>query len=89
MTDKERQQKRRKKLKQEGKKQVYVRGVDGEYDERIRIAKGVKALANKGLLSEDIINHIIKASIETMPPNDNVNKIYITKLLKEYLKKEN
>lgn len=69
-------------------KSLYVRGVNGEYDERIRVALAVKSLADKGLLSTETIELIVDESIEIMPPKDNINRSFIKKLVSNYLRKE-
>ncbi len=85
----ERQQKRREQLRVNNMKSLYVRGVNGEYDERIRVALAVKSLADKGLLSAQTIELIIDESIEIMPPKDKINRSFIKKLIANYLRKEN
>lgn len=84
----ERQQKRREQLRVNNMKSLYVRGVNGEYDERIRVALAVKSLADKGLLSTETIELIVDESIEIMPPKDNINRSFIKKLVSNYLRKE-
>lgn len=85
MTDAERQRKRREELRQRDLKPILVRGKDGEYDERIRVALAVKALADGGEIPNHILIRIINAASEVFPDADNVKKRYIKKLVSDYL----
>ncbi len=85
MTPAERQRKRRAKLKLESKKQIFVKGENGEFDERIRVALAVKELVDKGLIPKEIIELIIKTSETVIPTKDNVTKKYINKIISDYL----
>lgn len=55
LSDAERQRKRRERLKNESMKPILVRGSNGKFDERIRIALAIKKLADQGRLSDDAI----------------------------------
>ncbi len=85
MTDAERQRKRRAKLKAEAKKLIEVRGTNGEFDERIRVALSIRELALTNQLSDDMIKLIAKTSENVMPTKDLATKKYINKLILEYL----
>jgi hypothetical protein len=85
MSDAERQRKRREELKKMDFKNLLVRGKDGEFDERIRVALAVKWLADEGDLSEEILEKIIAASINVLPNEDLVKKKYVRKLISNYL----
>jgi|GEM_PF-1509541 len=84
-SDKDRQQKRRLKLKVEFKKSILVRGVEGEFDERIRTALAVKELAENGLLPQDVLDKIAKASETAFPTKEVVVRKYINKIVSKYL----
>ncbi|MCR9857268.1 hypothetical protein [Vibrio parahaemolyticus] len=84
----ERQQKRRNDLKAQNMKAMYVRGTNGEYDERIRVALAVKKLADEGRLSEDVLNLIIEEAVNVIEPIDRVNRLYIQKMMARYLKEK-
>ena len=85
MTDAERQRKRRAKLKMESQKQLLVRGKDGEFDERLRIALAVKELASEGNLPIEIIQLIVKKS-ETVFLTEKIStRKYINKIVSKYL----
>lgn len=86
MTDAQRQQKRRAKLKMESQRQLLVRGVGGEFDERIRVALAVKELANQGKLPAEIIQLIVSTSESVFPTEDLITKKYINKIVSTYLK---
>lgn len=47
LSDAERQRKRRERLKNESMKPILVRGSNGKFDERIRIALAIKKLADQ------------------------------------------
>lgn len=85
MTANERQKKRRAELKNNHLKPIYVRGSDGEFDERIRISSAIKELAEEKAIPSEILEMIITRAVEVIPPKDNVNKIFLTKLIKNYL----
>lgn len=85
MSDAERQQKRRAKLKLESKKTLFVRGDGGEFDERIRVALAVKELAMNDKLPQELINLIVKTSETVFPTNDLSSRKYINKIVSEYL----
>lgn len=86
MTDAERQRKRRAKLKMESQKQLLVRGAEGEFDERIRVALAVKELATQGKLPKEVIELIVKTSETVFPTEELVNRKYINKIVSIYLK---
>ncbi|MEO1929888.1 MAG: hypothetical protein ABGX51_05915 [Gammaproteobacteria bacterium] len=81
----ERQRKRRAKLKQEAKKTIFVRGDGGEFDERIRVALAVRELAKSGVLTEEVINLIVKKSETVFETNDLSTRKYINKIVSKYL----
>lgn len=85
MSDAERQKKRRERLKDEGKRTLLVRGTNGEYDERIRVAFAVKKLAEKKMIPEDVLDLIITASSSVFENEDLLTQRYIKKLVSEYL----
>ena len=85
MTDAERQRKRRERLKEEGKSAFFVRGSNGEYDERIRIAFAVKKLADQQMIPDDILNLIIATSSSVFGSEDILTQRYIKKIVGEYL----
>ncbi|EHP5031025.1 hypothetical protein KPM64_003623 [Vibrio cholerae] len=85
----ERQQKRRQELKDQHLKSIYVRGKDGEYDERIRVALAVKNLALRGELPPDIVNLIIDEAAISIPTKDRVNELFVKKLITNYLSNDN
>jgi hypothetical protein len=85
----ERQQKRRQELKEQHLKTIYVRGKDGEYDERIRVALAVKNLASRGSLPQDVIDLIIDEAAMSIPTKDRVNELFIKKLISSYLSNDN
>lgn len=88
MTDAERQRKRRAKLKAEAKKLIEVRGTNGEFDERLRVALSIRELSLTNQLPEDIIRLIAKTSEHVFPTKDLSTKKYINKLVLNYLTKE-
>ena len=59
MTAAQRQRKRRAKLKNSDMNQIFVRGQDGELDERIRVAFAVQSLAKSGDLPTEMIEKIV------------------------------
>jgi hypothetical protein len=85
----ERQQKRRQELKEQHLKTIYVRGKDGEYDERIRVALAVKNLASRGALPQDVIDLIIDEAAMSIPTKDRVNELFIKKIISSYLSNDN
>lgn len=87
MSDAERQQKRRLKLKQESKTNLLVQGVNGQFDERIRVALAVKELANDGVIPIEVVNLIIVKSGTVFPNEDLSTQTYIRKIVTKYLKK--
>lgn len=86
LSDAQRQQRRREKLRREYMKPLLVKGVDGEYDERIRIALAIKSLAANNKLSNEFIDLIAKEAEDVFPSQDNINKKYINQIVKNYLK---
>lgn len=88
LTDAERQQRRRAKLKAECLKPILVRGKNGEFDERIRIALAIKSLALNGQLSETLIDLIAKEAEDVFPATDNATKKFINHIVKKYLEDE-
>ena len=84
----ERQKRFREELRRNGMKVLYVRGSGGEFDERIRIALGVQKLAAEGALPPAVLDVIIKAAVDVIPPVDRVNELFIRKLLNNYLSGE-
>ena len=87
-TDAERQRKRRAKLKAEAKKLIEVRGSNGEFDERLRVALSIRKLALTNQLSDDVVKLIVKTSEDVFPTKDLSTKKYINKLVLDYLTKE-
>lgn len=85
MTDAERQRKRREKLKEESMRPLLVRGENGRFDERIRIALAVKKLADEKKLTEEIVELIASASASVFEDENIVTKKYIKKLVSKYL----
>lgn len=85
MSDAERQKKRRERLKNESMKPLLVRGVNGQFDERIRVALAVKKLADEGKLSSDVLDLIISSSSTVFEDENNLTKKYIIKIVSEYL----
>lgn len=85
MTDAERQRKRRNKLKMESQKNLLVRGKDGEFDERLRIALAVKELAANGELSSEVIELIVNKSETVFLTEDLSTRKYINKIVSKYL----
>jgi len=84
-SDAERQKKRRDKLRAESQKPLFVRGVGGEFDERIRVALAIKELAMEGEISSDLIKLIAKKS-ETVFQTDQVStRKFINKIVLQYL----
>ncbi len=65
---------------------IKVKGEDGYFDERIRIAIAIKTMAQEGLLNETIIQRIIAHSIDAIPPKDLVDQQFIRQELENYLK---
>jgi predicted nucleotide-binding protein (sugar kinase/HSP70/actin superfamily) len=88
MSAAERQKKRRAKLKAESKKAIFVKGENGEFDERIRIALAVKSLSLDGRLPHSIIDLIVNESINVFETNEIYMKKYIRKIISEYLMEE-
>tara|TARA_R110000851_G_scaffold67191_4_gene151653 strand:- start:40594 stop:40866 length:273 start_codon:yes stop_codon:yes gene_type:complete len=88
MTDVERQRKRRAKLNDEAKKFIAVRGSDGEFDERLRVALSVRELVLTNQLPDEIIKLIVKTSENVFPTKDRLTKRYINKLVLNYLTME-
>jgi len=87
-SDAERQKKRRDKLKLDSQKPLLVRGLGGEFDERIRVALAIKELALEGEISSDLINLIAKKS-ETVFQTDQVStRKFINKIVLQYLTKD-
>jgi hypothetical protein len=85
MTAAERQRKRREKLRQESMKPILVRGENGEFDERIRVALAVQSLAKEGLLPDEVLEKITARSELVFPNNDLVTRRYIRKIVSEFL----
>ena len=85
MTPAERQRKRREKLKQEHLKPFLVRGDNGEFDERIRVAYAVEQLAKHGRLDAETISLIVETSLTVFPSTNRINQQYIRKIVTEYL----
>lgn len=83
LSDAERQRKRRERLKNESMKPILVRGSNGKFDERIRIALAIKKLADQGRLSDEVIDLIVSASI--FNDEDNLTKKYIQRIVLKYL----
>lgn len=83
LSDAERQRKRRERLKNESMKPILVRGSNGKFDERIRIALAIKKLADQGRLSDEVIDLIVSASI--FDDEDNLTKKYIQRIVLKYL----
>lgn len=85
MSDAERQRKRREELRQKEFKALLVRGKDGEFDARIRVALAIKQMSDNGLLSEEILEKIIEVSTGVFPNTDLAKKKYVRKFVSEYL----
>ncbi|KZY43155.1 hypothetical protein A3733_18315 [Pseudoalteromonas shioyasakiensis] len=85
MTDAERQRKRREKLKNEAMKPLLVRGENGKFDERIRIALAIKKLSDEKKLAKETIELIVSTSASVFEGDDIVTQKYIKKLVSEYL----
>jgi len=85
MTDAERQRLRRLRLKERGLEQYLVKGKGGYFDEKIRIALAVEHLAQCGELDEDFKLKLIDAAIEVLPPDSNSDRLYIEKIITEFL----
>lgn len=81
----ERQRERRARLKEECKKPVYVRGNNGELDERFRIALAVKELVKEQAIPKEIIELIIKKSETVFPDKTPLKRKFINKIVSEYL----
>lgn len=87
MTDAERQKKRRAALKNAQQEPLLVRGKNGEFDERIRIALAIQTLAQEHKLSDEIIDLIAEASENSFPTPELSKRKFINKIVKEFLKK--
>ncbi|WP_345852572.1 hypothetical protein [Shewanella algae] len=85
MTDAERQRKRRAKLKEQSLKPLLVRGDNGEFDERIRVALAVQELASEGLLPQEVIDMIIETATTVIETPEHSTRKYIRKIVTEYL----
>ena len=88
MTPAERQRKRRLKLKQEHLKPLMVRGENGEFDERVRVALAVEKLAKEKLLDANTVKLIVEYSLNVFPDTNKINQQYIRKIVTEFLKPE-
>ena len=82
---KERQRARRKKLKDTDMRVMYVRGQGGYYDEGVRISMAIKNLADRGHLPRNILEDIAEEAIECLPPKNNIDRLYLKKLMSQYL----
>ena len=89
MSAAERQRKRRSRLKAESKKILLVRGVGGEFDERIRVALAVKKLAKEGKISKECIDLIVETSETVFPTAALSTRKYINKIVHRYLNGNN
>jgi len=88
MTDVERQQRRRDRLKAEKLSPLLVKGKSGEFDPRIRVALALKELANQKELSNSMIDKIATTAMEVFPNTTIIQKKYIRKLVLDYLNTE-
>lgn len=88
MTDAERQRKRRAALKASELKPLLVRGKDGEFDERIRVALAIQNMALNGYLDDELIDEIAKASETVFLTPEPYKRKYINKIVKEFLTKK-
>lgn len=88
MTDAERQRKRRANLKAAELKPLLVRGKDGEFDERIRVALAIQDMAHNGLLDKELIDKIATASETVFSTPEPSKRKYINKLVTDFLTKK-
>lgn len=88
-SDAERQRERRARLKAADQNPILVRGKNGEFDERIRIALAVKELSRENKLPDEIIELIAKQAETVFPTPEPVTRKYINKLIKKFLKVHN
>jgi len=88
-TAKERQRNRRKKLKDADMNIMYVRGKGGYFDERVRVALGIQRIAEEGRVSEDIMDQIVEASINSIPPDNQIDRLFLQKIISIYLSAKN
>lgn len=85
MTQAERQARRRKLLRDAEMHPIYVRGENGVFDERIRIAKAVKNLSERQLIPNDVLQLILNEAVECIPPVNFVEKKFLVKMMSEFL----
>jgi hypothetical protein len=84
----ERQRVYRQRQKDKGIFSIKVKGKDGYYDERIRIAEALHIMAIKELINEELLDEIIEMAINVIPPKNRIDRIYLKRKLNEFLKGE-
>lgn len=85
LTNAERQRRFRAKQAQKNLFDMKVKGEGGYFDERIRIAIAIKAMAEDGRIGQDFINELLDYSVSAIPPKDLVDERFIRKELELYL----
>lgn len=87
MSDAERQRNRRARLANAHLKPLLVKGENGEFDPRIRIALAVQALAINQDIPISIIEKIAEMA-EIVIPTEEFNKKYIRKIVINFLEQD-
>jgi hypothetical protein len=85
-TNAERQRTYRQRQANRGLFSMVIKGKNGYFDERIRIASGIKDMASQGLFSEKLIERIIEYSVNSIPPANLIDARYIRLQLTNFLK---
>lgn len=81
----ERQREFRERQAAKGLKPFYVKGDNGYFDARLRVAAGVQMLANEGKILPDLRAEIIDAALQAMPPRNLIDDQFIRKEIAEFL----
>lgn len=81
----ERQKEFRKRLADRGLRQLYVRGENGYYDARVRLAAGLGALAAAGELPRALRDALVERALAAMPPRDPIDERYLKGELERFL----
>ena len=80
----ERQRKRRDKIKNGNQKNFLVRGVGGEFDERIRIVLAVKELVDAGVFDDEVVK-LIARTAETVFDTKVIDRKFMNQEVIKYL----
>ena len=88
-TNAERQRTYRQRQANRGLFSMVIKGKNGYFDERIRVAAGIKDMAAQGLFSEELIERITEYAINSIPPTNLIDERYIRLQITNFLKGDN